>query len=184
MTRRVALNDATSPANCPLHETSLIVAQGLNTENRGELFQKTEKEKTMSAISIVESVENRLVARETKTGATSWKPMTRKAFALTEEGCQLKGAALKRAHWNYLQNCATQLNSSVSSEIAAGRIIVTGVSSNSKGTGGTVKWETADHFARNEVKQVAKRLTETDALELLAKKYGVDIAAIVANLKK
>lgn len=167
-----------------LHETSLIVAQGLNTENRGQLFQKQRKKKAMSAISIVESVENRLVARESKSGATSWKPMNRKDFAATAEGLDLKGNALKRAHRIYLQNCAVQLNSSVSSEIAAGRIIVTGVSSNAKGTGGTVKWETADHFARHEVKQVAKRLTETDALELLAKKYGVDIAALVASLKK
>lgn len=167
-----------------LHETSLIVAQGLNTENRGELFQKTEKEKTMSAISIVESVENRLVARESKSGATSWKPMKRTEFALTENGAGLKGQALKRAHNIYLQNCAVQMNSAVTSEIAAGRVIVTGVTQNAKGTGGTMKFETADHFARHEVKQVSKRLTETDALELLAKKYGVDIAALVASLKK
>lgn len=138
----------------------------------------------MSAISIVESVENRLVARESKSGATSWKPMKRTEFALTEKGNGLKGQELKRAHKIYLQTCAVQMNSAVTSEIAAGRVIVTGVTQNAKGTGGTMKFETADHFARHEVKQVAKRLTETDALELLAKKYGVDIAALVASLKK
>lgn len=138
----------------------------------------------MSAISIVESVGNCLVAREGKTGSTAWKPMNRKAFALTAEGQNLKGRALKSAHWQYLQRTASELNSAVSSEIAAGRIVVTAVSSNAKGTGGTVKFETANHFARHEVGTVAKRLTETDALELIAKKYGVDIAAIVAQLKK
>lgn len=138
----------------------------------------------MSAISLIENVDCSLVARDTKTGATSWKPMSKKSFALTAEGCNLKGRALKKAHWDYLQHFASQMNSSLTAEIAAGRIMVTAASMNKDRTKGSVKWETTNHFLRHEVGTVAKRLTETDALELLTKKYGVDISAIVANLKK
>jgi hypothetical protein len=145
---------------------------------------KTEKEKHMSAVSIIDSVNSNLVARESKTGATTWKAMSRKSFSLTLEAQGLKGRALKKAHWQYLQRTSSELNSAVSSEIAAGRIFVTSVSANSKGTGGTVKFETADHFARHEVGEIAKKLNETDALKMLSEKYGVDVAALVASLKK
>lgn len=141
----------------------------------------------MSAISMIENVSCALVARDTKTGATSWKPMSKKSFALTAEGCNLKGRALKKAHWDYLQLFASEMNSSLTAEIAAGRIMVTAVSTNKDRTKGAVKWETTNHFLRHEVGTVAKRLTETDALEILAKKYDVDvntITSMVANLKK
>lgn len=146
--------------------------------------QINRERKTMSAISMIENVNSNLVARDSKTGATSWKPMSKKSFALTAEGCNLKGRALKKAHWDYLQRSASEMNSALTAEIAAGRIMVTAVSTNKNRTAGAVKWETTNHFLRHEVGTVAKRLTETDALELLAKKYGVDIAAIVANLNK
>lgn len=138
----------------------------------------------MSAISIIENVSSSLVARDSKTGATSWKPMSKKSFALTAEGEGLKGRALKKAHWAYLQRAASEMNSALTSEIVAGRIMVTAVSVNKNRTAGSVKWETADHFVRHEVATVAKRLTESDALEMLSKKHGVDIAALIASLKK
>lgn len=138
----------------------------------------------MSAISMIENVNSNLIARDSKTGATSWKPMSKKSFALTAEGCNLKGRALKKAHWAYLQRAASEMNSSLTAEIAAGRIMVTAVSVNKNRTAGSVKWETADHFVRHEVETVSKRLTESDALEMLSKKHGVDIAALIASLKK
>jgi hypothetical protein len=138
----------------------------------------------MSAISIVENVNSSLVARESKNGSASWSPMSRKSFSLTTEGNGLKGAALKRAHWNYLQRASCEMNSAVAQGLVEGKIFITRVGSDSKGNGGTLKWETAQRFARREVGEIAKKLNETDALKLISEKYGVDVAALVASLKK
>lgn len=139
----------------------------------------------MSAIAIVESVNSSLVCKESKTGAMSWKPISRKAFSETMEAQGLKGRALKKAHWEYLQRASGELNTGVSSEIVSGRVLITGITANAKGTSGTFKWEKADHFARHEVtEKIVKKMTEGDALKLLEAKYGVDMAAIIAQFKK
>lgn len=139
----------------------------------------------MSAIAIVESVNSSLVCRENKSGALSWKPMGRKAFSESNAGIGLKGRALKKAHWDYLQRASSELNAALSSEIVAGRIMVTSVAANAKGTGGTVRFETSDHFTRHEAtEKVAKAMTEADAFKLIQAKYGVDMSAIIANLQK
>ena len=98
---------------------------------------------------IVESVNSSLVCRDSKTGNHSWRALNRKAFSELAENEGLKGRALKKAHWDYLQRTSSELGAAAASKIASQEIVITGVSSNAKGTGGTLKFETADHFARH-----------------------------------
>lgn len=182
---------AKKPRVCNFSETSVSLLAMRKRGHKGASCSKKPKPKQkrknniMSAIAIAESVNASLVCKETKSGAMSWKPISRKAFSETSEAQGLKGRALKKAHWDYLQRASGELNAAVSSEIASGRIVITGVSSNAKGNGGSVKFELADHFARHEAtEKVAKKMTETDAFKLLEAKYGVDMSAIIAQLKK
>lgn len=124
------------------------------------------------------AVSSSLACRDSESGAQAWKPLSRKSFALTAAGCNLKGRALKKAHWAYLQQAAMELNSGIAKEIAAGRIVLTGASQNAKGHGGSLKWETAERFSRHQP-AAAKRV---DPFEALAEKLGVTVDALKAKL--
>lgn len=124
------------------------------------------------------SVSSALACNESKSGAQSWKPMSRKSFALTAAAVGLKNRALKRAYWEYVQQSASQLGAAVAHEVAAGRLVITGASLNAKGHGGALKWETAERFARHEP-AAPKRV---DPFEALAEKLGITADALKAKL--
>jgi hypothetical protein len=124
------------------------------------------------------SVSSALACNETKTGAQSWKPMSRKSFALTAAAVGLKNRALKRAYWEYVQQSASQLGAAVAHEVAAGRLVITGASLNAKGHGGALKWETAERFARHEPAAPKKE----DPYALLAAKLGITVDALKAKV--
>lgn len=124
------------------------------------------------------SVSSALVCSDSKTGAQAWKPLSRKAFALTAAGCNLKGRELKKAHWAYLEQASAELGAAVTHEIAAGRIRITGANANAKGHGGALKWETAERFARHEPAASKKE----DPYALLAAKLGISVEALKAKV--
>lgn len=124
------------------------------------------------------AVSSALVCRDSESGAQAWKPLSRKSFALTAAGCNLKGRELKKAHWAYLQQAAMELNSGIAKEIAAGRIVLTGASQNAKGHGGSLKWESAKRFSRHEP-AAPKRV---DPYEALAEKLGITVDELKAKV--
>lgn len=124
------------------------------------------------------AVSSALVCRDSVSGAQAWKPLSRKSFALTAAGCNLKGRALKKAHWAYLQQTAVEFGAGVTREIAAGRMVLTGASLNAKGHGGSLKWETSERFSRHEP-AAPKRVDPFDAL---AEKLGITVDALKAKL--
>ena len=129
------------------------------------------------------SVSSSLACRDGKSGAQSWKPMSRKSFALTAaaigpDGVALKNRALKRAYWEYVQQSASQLGAAVAHEVAAGRLVITGASVNAKGHGGALKWETAERFSRHEPAAPKK----ADPFVALADKLGITVDALKAKL--
>lgn len=133
---------------------------------------------------ITSAVSNALVARESANGATSWKPCTRKSFALTaaaigEDGTPLKGRALKKAYWNYVQTTARDLGAAFAHEVVAGRVIATGFSRNAGGTGGALKWETAARFNRH---APGADKPARDPFAALANQLGITVEALKAKL--
>lgn len=123
------------------------------------------------------AVSQSIVAKDLKSGATAFRPMTRKSFALTKDGAGLKGQALKRAHKDYLDKVASEAGGEVAKAIAEGKLKVVGWNVNAKQTAGSVKFETAEHFARHGAKGEARapKMTEEKALEFLAKAQGVSV---------
>lgn len=133
-----------------------------------------------------EKITQSLVATESKTGAVRFAPMSRKSFALTAAGANLKGKALKRAHYAYLDKCASEANGVIAASLASGQSKVVGFTANAKGTGATVRLETAEHFGRHnpgESKRTPKaEVSESDALAVIAKAQGVSVEDVKAAL--
>jgi len=134
-----------------------------------------------------EKISQSLTCTESKSGALRFAPMSRKSFALTADGANLKGKALKRAHFAYLDKCANELNGVVAASIASGKSKVVGFTANAKGNGGNVRLETAEHFNRHDVgpskRQLKLGLTEADALALIAKAQGISVDEVKAALE-
>jgi hypothetical protein len=133
-----------------------------------------------------EASEVSLIAKDLKSGGCSYTPMGRKAFALTSlaivDGKPLVGRALKVAHWNYLQKCAVSLAKAQAASLAAGEIVPVRASVSKDGQTATVRYETAAKFSRHEVETKAPKMTEDDALELLAKSKGISVDDLKAAL--
>ena len=135
-------------------------------------------------------VSQAIVAKDLSSGAQSFRFMQRKAFALTkhaldENGNPLKGNALKRAHYAYLDKCASESGGEVVKQISTGQLRVTGWNVNANGNAGSIRVETAQHFARHQVKATepkAPKLTEDKVLEFIAKSKGVSVEDIRAAL--
>lgn len=138
-----------------------------------------------------ESISQAITCTESAAGAMRFSPMSRKSFALTKlgadkDGKPLVGKALKRAHWAYLDECANEAQAAVAASIASGKSRVVGFTVNAKGTGGTVRLETAEHFARHEVGESTKQapaITEDKALAYIAKVKGITVAELQAALE-
>ena len=128
-------------------------------------------------------VSQSLVSHESKSGSIRMVPMTRKAFAETAAAANLKGQALKRAHWTYIQACTNELNGIIAQSIASGKSKVVGFTQNAKGTAGTVRLETAEHFSRHEVEPAKVEMTQDDALAMIAKARGITVETLKETLK-
>lgn len=134
-----------------------------------------------------EKISQSLTCSESKSGALRFAPMTRKSFALTAAGANLKGRALKVAHKAYRDKFASEAAGVVTASIASGKSIITSIGVNAKGTGGQIRVETAEHYARHDV-EPSKRtpkatLTESDALAMIAKSKGMTVADLTAALE-
>lgn len=123
-------------------------------------------------------VSQSMVATTNKAGSTRMAPMTRKAFSDTKLAVGLKGQALKRAHWTYIQACTNELNGIIAQSIASGKSKVVGFTQNAKGTAGTVRLETAEHFNRHEVEAKKVEMTQDDALALIAKAQNISVETL------
>lgn len=141
-----------------------------------------------SVVAFDAKVSNTLIAKDLSSGGVSFKPIGRKAFALTAlaivDGKPLTGRALKVAHWKYLNECATQAAGAVAEQLAKGTLKVTGWSVNKDQSAGAIKYETAEHFSRHEVEEKApKQLTEAEVLEMVAKSKGITVEELNAALE-
>ena len=133
-----------------------------------------------------EACELSLIAKELKSGATTYQPMKRKAFALTAAAVGLKGRALKRAHWDYMQKCAVSIAKDQAAKLAAGEIVPVRARVSKDGQTADVRYETADHFNRHAVeesKRAPKQMTEDDALAMIAKARGITVEDLKASLE-
>jgi hypothetical protein len=141
-----------------------------------KLNQKTTRK--MIAQILENSVSSALVCTDAKSGAQAWRPMSKKSFALTAQGAGLKNRALKRAYWQYVQQASAEMGAAVTAAVASGKVVITGASVGKKGDRGSVKWESADRFARHEP-AAPKKVCEFTAL---ADKLGITVEALRAKL--
>lgn len=156
------------------------------SENQNQNSQSNQS----AVVAFDAKVSQAIVAKDLSSGAQSFRYMQRKAFALTKyaqdaDGNPLKGNALKRAHYAYLDKCASEASGEVAKAIGSGQLRVTGWNVNAKGNGGSIKWETKEHFARHNAKASepkAPKMTEDKVLEFIAKAKGVSVEDIRAAL--
>ena len=124
------------------------------------------------------TVSTALVCADNKSGAQSWKPLSKKSFALTAEGAGLKNRALKRAYWQYVQQASAEMGAAVTAAVASGKVVITRAAVGKKGDRGSLGWESADRFARHEP-AAPKRVCEFTAL---ADKLGITVEQLKAKL--
>lgn len=121
-----------------------------------------------------------LMAKDLKSGGTSFKPMNRLQFKQSALGANLKGQALKRAHKAYCNKAGLEIGGSAGKAFTTGDLIPVSFRTNAEENEVTIKAVTRERFDATHKAKVATtpEITQDDALALIAKAQGISVETL------